>query len=180
MDFCLLIKGIFEDDYINQDVPSLSIDLDMEISFDDDDLMFYDKLPSYYYDDDQWSQCTNLKCKFCSGKCFEKVWFIPINISMTKSKIQKTPVMKVNGAFCSPPCVKSFMDGHRDIVSNREDSERLLLMMCKRWLGVNLSFIPAAHDPYSKKYFKGSSGIDEFVYYKMNMDLILNNKYNKL
>lgn len=158
----------------------------------DIDFNTFDSIPEYFVNRESWIKSTNLLCWYCNNKVEDIPWFIPIsaqNIIIeccdTYENIDtidysptsqvgsfnfyeegncqnEVSAIKVHGNFCSPFCVKKYINGVKDTVIDDDDLwqiNRLLLKIYKELTGLDIIDIPEADDKTKMKQYCGKAGI---------------------
>jgi len=93
----------------------------------------YDNLPKYYIDKDTWIETTNLCCLYCGITIGENPW--PYITSAEENANLQT-VYEVNGLFCSPPCIKNYIN------PQHEQALRLTIKVVSKLIGITCEDIP--------------------------------------
>lgn len=106
MDFkrpsILFLEGVFLSDIQNQNAF-----LDYLCDYSDDEFDYenntikYDRIPTEFYDKEDWPQTTNLKCWNCDRNFRNHPYFYPNRHEYKKGKVLIRPI----GNYCSPFCV---------------------------------------------------------------------------
>lgn len=154
----------------------------------------YGHIPKYYHSYRNWITTTKIDCWYCSCSIPGPPWFLPKlrtvraipnkvvqnlnpkNIhelglytnTNAGGKVQDLDLIIVEGLFCSPFCVMSYMRERYMGDPHLHEMCKMLRDIYADFTGTPIDFIPEADNKYILKKFCGDSGKTESEYFKSN------------